>query len=944
MILEVGVEHEAAALRQEDDAASIIVHEATLLDAQEFTEALNLLFDEEELPLTAAETLEVARCALRVAAPELLKQAAAVEGAWETAIVVRYRNRDVPLLVRLVPADGKKIQAESKETRFLHQLPLLSRPGRVVVAALPALEQDEVQIVVTSYEVIVLNRPGLSLRATTQVQDLIGDVPADLVTAEIAEGAVIGAVLVRSEDERLLFLALRSGVILARLADDGQCWAQDTAAWPDVESVRLAKEGKVRVQACSTEDSVAILLQGATDAAAAELCVYSLKQRESSGGGGSGISGTLGSGGLWAPPDELRLRLVPQGARTIGLRYRPGTRPGAALLTPPAEPEEAARAVVSSPVRFAVPDLAPSSSLQARVGSVILRAADTGAALLVPTEAAVQVKRGLEQGTLRLSAEGLVYQGPGGSAASVDGVASIEFFGALDGSEIMGGRAASALSLVPSTALLGVEGSKFVVSTTSMSQLPLADLAAIPCKAAALYVKARAAPRGGTKATPSKKSGEEDAEVGAQLQEGAVALFKTQVESDEGTYDFAINWSLTPSWAFSALTTARHTAEFSPNVNNFAVAQSYDSELRAETLLLLSEQLRMRAYQSELGADSEGSRTRTSMGIIALNEQWQVWAHGAVRHVSTGRSVLLPVTQNCFLRFVEFSTRSPWLLQYEDGTWTSVKIGSVPPGAPLTYQVLQSVSLPASGRARAGNGPLASALVYAPQQSYTVQCDSAGRIAVRSAPADAVLGEGGALFSIKDENMCIDMRADLSLNELPWHLSSALRWENTEKRVVFSSSLRKVPPDCVQLEIPTVFEGDERVFVIADTPTNVSACLVAPSKTLYTRTLRADQGLHLFVAALHVPVRLSVRGILFVESGARHNADELELWLNQHGPKPRHSEWCALSSPELPVPVGSCLHLQSLSSQLLEDKDACLILLDDEYGYWAGILVTRVAD
>lgn len=581
---------------------------------------------------------------------------------------------------------------------------------------------------------------------------------------------------------------------------------------------------------------------------------------------------------------------------------------------------------MSSPVRFAVPDLAPSSSLQARVGSAILRAADTGAAVLVPTEAAVQVKRGLEQGTLRLSAEGLVYQGPRGTAASVNGVASIEFFGALDGSEVMGARAASALSLVPSTALLGVEGSKFVVSTTSMSQLPLADLAAIPCKAAALYVKARAVP------------------VGAQLQEGAVALFKTQVESDEGTYDFAINWSLTPSWAFSALATARHTAEFSPNVNNFAVAQSYDLELRAETLLLLSEQLRMRAYQSELGADSEGPRTRTSMGIIALNEQWQVWAHGAARHVSTGRSVLLPVTENCFLRFVEFSTRSPWLLQYEDGTWTSVKIGSVPPGAPLTYQVLQSVSLPASGRARAGNGPLASALVYTPQQSYTVQCDSSGRIAVRSAPADVVLGEGGALFSIKDENMCIDMRADLSLNELPWHLSSALRWDDTDKRVVFTSSSRKVPPDCVQLEIPTVFEGDERVFVIADTPTNASACLVAPSKTLYTRTLRADQGLHLFVAALHVPVRLSVRGILFVENGARHNVDELELWLKQHGPQPRHSEWCALSSPELPVPVGSCLHLQSLSSQLLEDKDACLILLDDEYGYWAGILVTRVAD
>lgn len=335
LILEVGVEHEAAALRQEEDAASIIVHEATLLDAQEFTEALNLLFDEEELPLTAAETLEVARCALRVAAPELLKQAAAVEGPWETAIVVRYRNSDVPLLVRLVPADGKKIQAESKETRFSHQLPLPSRPGRVVVAALPALEQDEVQIVVTSYEVIALNRPGLSLRATTQVQDLIGDVPADLVTAEIAEGAVIGAVLVRSEDERLLFLALRSGVILARLADDGQCWAQDTATWPDVETVRLAAEGKVRVQACSTEDSVAILLQGATDAAAAKLCVYSLTQRESSGGGGSGISGTLGFGGLWAPPDELRLRLVRKGARTIGLRYRPGTRPAAALLTPP---------------------------------------------------------------------------------------------------------------------------------------------------------------------------------------------------------------------------------------------------------------------------------------------------------------------------------------------------------------------------------------------------------------------------------------------------------------------------------------------------------------------------------------------------------------------------------------------------------------------------------
>jgi hypothetical protein len=41
------------------------------------------------------------------------------------------------------------------------------------------------------------------------------------------------------------------------------------------------------------------------------------------------------------------------------------------------------------------------------------------------------------------------------------------------------------------------------------------------------------------------------------------------------------------------------------------------------------------------------------------------------------------------------------------------------------------------------------------------------------------------------------------------------------------------------------------------------------------------------------------------------------------------------------VAVGSCAHLYTLGAGLLEERDQCVVVLDDEYGYWAAIVVAR---
>ena len=42
------------------------------------------------------------------------------------------------------------------------------------------------------------------------------------------------------------------------------------------------------------------------------------------------------------------------------------------------------------------------------------------------------------------------------------------------------------------------------------------------------------------------------------------------------------------------------------------------------------------------------------------------------------------------------------------------------------------------------------------------------------------------------------------------------------------------------------------------------------------------------------------------------------------------------------MPAGSCVYLYTLGAQLLEEKDQCVVVLDDEYGYWAAVVVTRL--
>ncbi len=1108
----------------------ILAHEVNIAAIDEFMTGLNSLFDDEDLPLDLSEARELAQSSLTLAYPQLRAQLATASpwgsSTLETAITVRYRGKSMDLLLQLLVHGATSLASRAscgktvgEWSSHLVHLPLCA--ARSVVTSLPDW-RGGVEVVVSSHEVIVLDRTSLTLRAQTAVADLVRDVPADVATAPIEESAVIGAILLRLQ-EPLLVLATRAGVILAFVADDGQCWAQDTAGWPDDECARLAQLEGCRVQLCATESTVALLLEAPLRPGgpqfAGKLALWTVEERPSFPGSGSGVSGipVTGTPCHCAVPDELRYRLVILGARTIGRQYQPGSRPGAEILTPGAEIAERPRAVVSSfQSSGGLEDVAPSVSWQGWSKGQLLRDATTGAAALTPTAAArVIVKKDEESGVLKQGSGGLVYQNAQGSLTGVDSVISTTFYGAADGTEVLGDRAAAALSLIPVTTLLGVDGADFLVSVTSMAHLPLADLAAIPCKAAALYAESEkpnlrppiikkpvrkvpvlekkaalaaknkdeamaledksadeeAAVQDGIEAaaledenvgksiagepvdketledkvgdgatagepvdketledkvgdgataaepidketledkvgdktiaaepidketledkvgdgataaepidkeTPEDKVGdkttalegenvgkktapagesanketenpatgdaaEEDTSEVERL-EGARPLFKTQVKDGSDVHDYASAWSLTPHWAFAALARARQEATFSPNVRNFSVVERCNAQLGKQSLLSLGEVLRMRSYQSEFGADLEGARARTAMGIVALSARWQVWAHGKVLNMQTGRSALLPVTHESFVRFAVIPETGPWLLQYEDGIWTSIVV-SADASSPPTYRVLQSISMPSGARAVAGHGPCAYALVTVSEsEQYLLQCDATGRIYARRAPVRAAcIGSGSTLFSVEEGHLRIDTQSTVDLNQLPYRLSGALRWEDTHRRVVFVESLHDVPADCTHLEHPALYECDDEMYLVSMTTQAVSGVLVAHGKpsllpVLCTCQLAAEQELHLFCAVLYSGARLSVRGMLSLPSGATYNDEELEDWLRQRGPPPKDAEWRALGHSVLPAPVGSCVNLQTIPLELLRSADTAIIVIDDDYTCWA---------